>query len=376
MDAFYASVEIRERPELGERPVVVGGDPQQRGVVCAANYVARRYGIHSAMPTRTAARLCPDAVFLPPRMSRYAQVSQHIRAIFQRYTPIVEPLSLDEAFLDITDSALLHGSAQDIGRCIKAEIRAELGLIASVGVAPNKFLAKLASDLNKPDGFVVVQDDRIEAFLRPLSVSRLWGVGKVAGNRLRTLGIQTFGDLQGKPVTWAIQHFGKPGRHLWELARGIDARAVVPDRAAKSISHETTFATDIDDPEVLVMVLSSLNEQVSRRLRQTARVARSVVVKVRFSDFTTTTRTRRLSEPTHGTKAIWCTVQALFENAMATATLPVRLLGVGVNDLMKTRQQGDLFESVGGHRGDTLDHITDEIVARFGAAAVKRGSSR
>ncbi|NIR31889.1 MAG: DNA polymerase IV, partial [Gammaproteobacteria bacterium] len=247
MDAFYASIEIRDLPELAGRPVVVGGSPEGRGVVAAASYTARRYGIHSAMPAATARRLCPQVVFLPVRMDHYAHVSGRLRAIFERYTPLVEPLSLDEAFLDVRASQRLFGSSERIARRIKDDIEAELRLTASVGVAPNKFLAKIASDLDKPNGLVIVAADRVQAFLDPLPVGRLWGVGAATEKTMTQLGIRTVGDLRAHSRDALHAAFGRAGEHFWQLARGIDERPVVPEREAKSLSRETTFDRDIDD---------------------------------------------------------------------------------------------------------------------------------
>ena len=251
MDAFYASVEELDRPELVGKPVIVAGDPKSRGVVSAANYVARTFGVHSAMPSATAHRLCPHGVFLPGRMDRYVDVSHEIHEIFYRYTPLVEPLSLDEAFLDVSGSTGLFGPAEQIGRRIKAEIRDELHLTASVGVAPNKFLAKIASDLEKPDGFVLVDENNVQAFLDPLPVSRIWGVGRVSNQALERLGIRTVAQLRAASPHLLRDKFGSMGEQLWQLAHGIDDRSVVPDHEAKSISHETTFATDIAGMETL-----------------------------------------------------------------------------------------------------------------------------
>jgi DNA polymerase-4 len=229
MDAFYASVEERDNPRLVGKPVIVGGKPEGRGVVAAANYEIRKFGVHSAMPTSQALRLCPAAIVLPPRMDYYAEISRQIREIFDRYTPLVEPLSLDEAFLDVTGSAGLFGPAVEIGRRIKQHIKQELNLVASVGVAPNKFLAKIASDLNKPDGFLVVEQDRVQEFLDPLPVGRLWGVGRVSNTVLEGFGIRTIGQLRAQSANVLRQKFGKTGDHLWQLAHGIDSRPVVPD---------------------------------------------------------------------------------------------------------------------------------------------------
>ena len=273
MDAFYASVEERENPRLAGRPVIVGGTPEQRGVVAAANYEARRFGVHSAMSSATARRLCPQAVVLPPRIQYYAEVSRQIHAIFERYTPLVEPLSLDEAFLDVTGSEHLFGTAESIGGRIKEDIRAELRLVASVGVAPNKFLAKIASDVNKPDGFVVVPPESVQQFLDPLPVGRLWGVGRVTGHTFQQLGVDTIGQLRTLSLAALEQLAGRVGVRLWNLARGVDDRKVVPDREAKSISHETTFAADLTDPETLRAWLLELTEQVARRYADTSSAA-------------------------------------------------------------------------------------------------------
>jgi DNA polymerase-4 len=250
MDAFYASVEQRDHPELRGRPVIVGGI-DGRGVVSAASYEARQFGVHSAMPMTTARRLCPDGIILPVRMQHYAQISRQIREIFFSFTPLVEPLSLDEAFLDVHGCEGLFGPAPEIARQIKARIRGQTGLVASVGVAPNKFLAKLASDHGKPDGFVIVLPDCVADFLCPLPVGRLWGVGTKGQKRLHALGIRTIGQLAALPERVLADQFGDSGRHIWRLAHGQDRRSVVPDREAKSISTETTFAHDLGDRHIL-----------------------------------------------------------------------------------------------------------------------------
>ncbi|MFT5523439.1 MAG: DNA polymerase-4, partial [Pirellulaceae bacterium] len=268
MDAFYASIEERDQPQLVGKPVIVGGTPAGRGVVAAANYVIRKYGVHSAMPTSTALRLCPHAIVLPVRMNHYAAISRQIQEVFHRFTPLVEPLSLDEAFLDVSGSLKLFGSPEVIGQRIQKEIRQEVNLAASVGVATNKFLAKLASDLEKPNGFVIVDPNGIQNFLDDLPVGRIWGVGKVRGKSFEQIGIKTIGQLRLLTREILDARFGaQSGEHLWKLARGIDNRAVVPDRNAKSISHETTFATDVTDKEALRCRLMELTEQVGRRLR-------------------------------------------------------------------------------------------------------------
>jgi DNA polymerase-4 len=377
MDAFYASVEERERPELREQPVVVGGTPDGRGVVCAANYRARRYGIHSAMPAATAHRLCPHAVFLRPRMECYAGVSRQIREIFGRFTPLVEPLSLDEAFLDVTGSTRLFGAPTLIGQTVKQTIRNELGLVASVGVAPNKYLAKIASDLEKPDGFVVVDPDRVDAFLDPLPVGRIWGVGRAASRTLSQLGIERIGQLKALSVELLSEHFGRSGPHLWKLAHGIDERQVVPDHRAKSMSHETTFATDVEDSDVLRGWLMELTEQVARRLRRHGLRGRTVNLKVRYHDFQTFTRAKTLDEATYETQMIWRTAEQILRTRLPNRPLRIRLLGVGVSGIeQSTTSQQLLFEEPKREREKRLDAATDAIKDRFGSKAVGRGLHR
>jgi DNA polymerase-4 len=377
MDAFYASVEERDNPDLVGKPVIVGGTAEGRGVVCAASYVARQYGIHSAMPAITAVRLCPQGIFLPPRMDHYAQISREIREIFDGFTPLVEPLSLDEAFLDVTGC---EGPAPQIGRKIKEEIRSRVRLVASVGVAPNKFLAKIASDLKKPDGFVVVDPRGIHDFLDPLPIGRLWGVGKVSGKAFQKLGITTIGQLRQLPLTILESHFGKSGRHFWQLANGIDNRRVVPDREAKSISHDTTFAEDIGQLEVLREWLMEQTEQVARRLRRHHLVGRTVQLKIRFQDFSTITRSRTLLEPTNITQEIWQAAAQLLTSRLPARRGPVRLLGVGVSGLeSRSESRGDsrsLFDEGGREKQEKLDAVADKIQERFGSTALGRAAGR
>jgi len=375
MDAFYASIEERDQPELVGKPVIVGGTPEGRGVVAAANYVARQYGIHSAMPAITARRLCPHAICLPVRMQYYAQVSRQIQEIFQRYTSLVEPLSLDEAFLDVTGSEHLFGSAAEIGRKIKQDIRQELHLVASVGVAPVKFVAKIASDLEKPNGFVVVQRDTLQAFLDPLPVGRLWGVGRVSGEVFRKLGIRTIGELRKLPVGLLVDHFGQTGEHLWRLAQGVDDRQVVPDHQAKSISNETTFVEDIADPEILRTWLLELTDQVARRLRQQGLRGRTVQLKIRFADFQTITRSATLPEPSNSTDEIWQAAAEILGTRLPVGHLPVRLLGVGVHGFdPSTESQGLLFDQEEQQKQKHLEVVVDQIKDRFGGEAVRRAS--
>ncbi|MGV3484015.1 MAG: DNA polymerase IV [Planctomycetaceae bacterium] len=377
MDAFYASVEERDRPEMAGQPLIVGGTPEGRGVVAAANYAVRKFGIYSAMPTATALRLCPQAIVLPVRMSHYAAISRQIRRIFFRYTPLVEPLSLDEAFLDVVGCERLFGTADKIARRIKEEIKAETGLVASVGVAPNKFLAKIASDLEKPDALVVVDPVRVQAFLDPLPVSRLWGVGKVTGQSLQRLGVQTIGQLRSLPLETLRQSFGESGEHFWRLAHGIDDRRVVPDREAKSLSHETTFAADIADRETLSGWLLELTDQVGRRLRRHKRQGRTVQIKVRFADFRTITRSQTLAQPSDVTQELWQAAGELLVRALPRQQVGVRLLGMGVSGFAESRPiQQLLFDDAVEQqhaKQKQLDRVTDAVRERFGAGALGRG---
>ena len=376
MDAFYSSVEERDNPSLRGMPVIVGGTPEGRGVVAAANYVVRRFGVHSAMATARALQLCPDAIVLKPRMEHYAQISKQIREILHRYTPVVEPLSLDEAFLDATGSVQLFESVETIGRAIKTAIRSELNLVASVGVAPNKFLAKLASDIDKPDGFTVIEPDAVRDFLSPLPVGRIWGVGKVTGQRFERLGIQTIGQLRTLSLQQLQDEFGQNGEHFWELARGIDNRSVVPDREAKSISHETTFADDICDMDALRAWLMELTEQVSRRLRSHEMKGRTVHLKVRYSNFDTYTRSRSVLPATNTTSRLWSTVLNLLTSELPDRPLAVRLLGMGVSNLQTQRPvQKDLFPEEQDRKDSKIDEVADKIRDRFGAASLRRAST-
>ncbi|HEY3967760.1 MAG TPA: DNA polymerase IV [Planctomycetaceae bacterium] len=375
MDAFYASVEERDRPELVGKPVIVGGAPQGRGVVAAANYVVRKFGVHSAMPTATALRLCPQAIVLPPRLGYYADVSARIHKILYRFTPLIEPLSLDEAFVDVTGSERLFGSSPEIARRIKREILEEVQLVASVGVAPNKFLAKIASDLQKPDALVVVERAGVQEFLDPLPVSRLWGVGRVTGQVFDQLGLRTIGDVRRTPLAVLQQHFGQSGEHFWQLAHGLDERQVVPDREAKSISHETTFAADLRDGETLRAWLLELTEQVGWRLRRHSLRGRTVNLKVRLADFRTITRAKTLPEPTNVTGEIWRTATELLAGCLAQHADHVRLLGIGVSGFEATGPvQQSLFPDDEQEKLTQLDVVADRIREKFGSSALNRGS--
>jgi DNA polymerase-4 len=371
MDAFYASVEQRDRPELRGRPVVVGGSAEGRGVVSAASYEARKFGIHSAMPAIRAKRLCPHAVFLRVDMARYAAVSRQVMQILGDVTPLVEPISLDEAFLDVTGSQALFGDAVRIGRLLKERIRDELSLTASVGVAPNKFLAKLASDLEKPDGFVLVPEGREAEFIAPLPITRLWGVGPATAARLEAVGLRTIGQIASCPTTLLQAQVGNQAEGLQQLARGLDDRPVVPDQEAKSISSETTFAEDTDDVDFLHRVLLELADDVAWRLRRAGRLARTVSLKLRFPDFTTLSRDATLPEPTIAGLVIYEQARALLARANPRGR-KVRLVGCGVSNLTAERQL-NLFEE-GPQRAERAERAMDELRSRFGFGAVRRAA--
>lgn len=379
MDAFYASVEVREQPGLKGRPVVVGGSARGRGVVAAANYEARQYGIHSAMPMSRALGLCPNLIRMPVRMELYVVVSRHIHDIFKRYTPVIEPLSLDEAFLDVSESIRLFGEAAIIAREIKDAIKSELELVASVGVAPNKYLAKIASDIEKPDGFVVIQQHQVPSFLEPLPASRIWGVGKVTNATLDRYGIHTIGHVRQQPLEWLEDRFGKFGQQLWALSRGMDNREVVTDSEAKSISNETTFAADISNIHTLQSWLMSLCEQVGRRLRAQQRFGKTVHLKLRFSDFTTITRNQSLEKVTQTTQDIWKQAEQLLNQVLEKQPGPIRLIGVGISNLQQSTNtsglQQDMFSPENDARQVQIDQLSDKIQSKFGDASIKRGTS-
>jgi DNA polymerase IV len=378
MDAFFASVEQRDQPELQGLPVVVGGDAEGRGVVSAASYEARKFGIHSAMPTAEAKRRCPDAVFLHPHISKYADVSAQIHEIFNRYTPRIEPISLDEAFLDASGSVKLFGPVEGIARRIKQEIHDELSLTASAGVAPNKFLAKIASDLDKPDGFVVVPSDPqgIQAFLDPLPIERIWGVGRVSAERLHKMGLRRIAQIRRLSIEDLHRIFGQTqGDHFYQLARGVDDRDVIPDVEAKSISNEITFAKDTSDHDTLRACLLNLTDQVARRLRHAGARARGVRLKIRLSDFRTMTRSRMSSTSTDLTDDLWATASSIFEEIHPTLRLPIRLIGMGVYKLEHTRPtQRMLFDEEERRKREALDRTVDRVRDEFGLGSLRRAA--
>ena len=375
MDAFYASVEQLDHPELRGKAVIVGGDAKSRGVVSAASYEARKFGVHSAMPTAQAMRCCPHAILLPVRMDRYVEVSHVIRAIFEQYTPLVEPISLDEAFLDVTDSTSLFGSAEEIGKTIKKAIFEQTHLTASVGIAPNKFLAKLASDLKKPDGFVVITERNKQQILDPLPVGKIWGVGEVTEKALKSRGIHTIGQLRTSNLKELQGIVGNGAADLQRLARGEDDRDVEPDRQCRSLSSEQTFATDISDATILLAVLLEQVEEVAQRLRQENLKARTVTLKLRYGDFRTVTRSDTLSEATNVTKTLWATAEHVFRQWHARSGGPLRLLGFGVSGLAPEQAgQQLLFRDPEEDKLKRLDQVVDKIRDRYGKHAAHRGN--
>jgi DNA polymerase IV len=345
MDAFYASVEQRDDPGLRGKPVVVAWKGN-RSVVCAASYEARRFGVRSAMPAIHAERLCPEAIFVPPDFTRYRAVSQSTREIFRRHTDLVEPLSLDEAYLDVTENKMGLPTATRVAKTIREQIREELHLTASAGVAPNKFLAKIASDWRKPDGLFVIQPEDLDTFLPPLPIGRIPGVGKVTEKRLATLGIKTVGDLRSLELNILEDHFGRYGQRLYELTRGIDESAVVSDRPTKSISAEDTFETDVPLSETEAIILR-LAEKVWVASRKEARIARTVVLKLKTSDFNILTRSHTPMVPPSSYEELATIALALRERVHLSLQQRFRLVGVGLSNFRETEEppaQAALFE--------------------------------
>jgi DNA polymerase IV len=364
LDAFYASVEQLDRPELTGKPVLVGGR-NGRGVVCACSYEARRYGVRSAMPVSQALRLCPAAILLPVRMARYQELSSQVFGIFSRYTDLIEPLSVDEAFLDVTGSRRLFGDGRRIAECIRAEVRSETGLAVSAGIAANKFLAKLASEQAKPDGLFVVPKDP-DGFLLELPLQRLWGVGPVLLRQLNRQGLATVADLRRLERQTLERLFGTTGGRLYDLARGCDQRPVESGHAVKSVGCEDTFERDLLHRDDLRRVLLDLSDRVAARLRHKGLVGRTLTLKVRYADFTTVTRsTTSAKAMDHG--------PGLFQGALdllhktEADRRPVRLLGLTVSQLSQAGQEPmDLFDAGGSQRQAALDGAMDHLRRRFG----------
>jgi len=373
MDAFYASVEQRDQPELRGKPLIVGGT-SGRGVVAAASYEVRKFGVRSAMPIRRALALCPAAVCVRPRMARYAEVSAQVFAIFRRYTPLVQGLSLDEAYLDVTDSRLLKGDGVQIAKEIKQAIRDELQLTASVGVATNKLVAKIASDLDKPDGLTVVTTERIQPILDPLPVKRLPGLGRKKGEEVAAAGLRTLGELRLADEQRLRPLFGKHWLEWRERAAGIDDREVVPEHDDKSVSNERTFDEDLRDPALMHAELAALADKVAARLRAKNLRADCIGIKVRTSDFRTLTRQLTVSTPTDESRVIAERARHLLEDWLNGIDRPrVRLLGVSTSQFHESAQQ-DLFAEPERVRNEKLDETLDKIRGKFGGAALAPAS--
>ncbi len=368
LDAFFASVEQRDRPELRGRPVIVGGDPGARGVVSAASYEARRFGVHSAMPLRTAAALCPEGVFLPVNGAKYRAASRAVMEILGRYTPRVEQVSIDEAFLDVAGSEALFGPPPAIAAAIRAAIRSEVGLTASVGVATTKLVAKIASDLRKPDALVVVPAGDEAAFLAPLPIARLWGVGAQTRAALAEYGVRTIGDLAAVDPALLVRRLGRHGATLVERARGVDPSPVTGEAEAKSVSHEHTFDVDTSDADEIERTLLALSEGVAARLRAGGVRASTIAVKVRDSAFRTVTRQRTLAEPTDLAEPIWHVALDLARPEIKGRR--IRLVGVGAHGLGEPAQLG-LFAPDDDRRRRAVE-ATDAVRLRFGERAVTR----
>lgn len=371
MDAFYASVEVIKDPSLKGKPVIVGGQGG-RGVVTSASYEARAFGVHSAMPTIRAKRLCPHAIFLSNDFESYLHYSEKIRDIFYSYTPLVEPLSLDEAFLDVGGSVKIFGPPVEIARKVKADVAA-LGLPCTVGVAPNKFLAKLASNAGKPDGLLVVPADAVERFLHPLPVQALWGVGEKTAEALTRLGLKTVGDIAALPPRTLERAVGDSiGAHLWNLANGIDDRRVTVDEPNKQVGSEETFARDLDDTDEILREILRLADRTAGRLRAKGMCARTVTLKVRWANFQTITRSKTCDHEVDTTSEIYATARGLFDKIPQDRPR-VRLLGVSVSGLSsgpaaRQLQLGAVRSKPGW---EEASRAIDDIRARFGGQAVK-----
>ena len=377
MDAFFAAIEQRDNPSLSSRPVVVGADPKQgkgRGVVSACSYEARKFGIHSAMPISTAYRKCPEAVFLPVAMEKYESVSRQIYDILYSFTPDVEPVSIDEAFLDISGTYHLFGTPLATCRLMKSRIKGRTGLTASVGLAPTKMAAKIASDLKKPDGLVEVTEEGLVGFLRPLDVRRIWGLGAKAQKLLNEARIFTIGDLAKRPVQEIIEMLGKSGEGFWYLANGIDERKVETASAAKSISNEVTFQKDTLDREKISAALMHICENVSDRLRHERLKSKTITLKIRLEGFLTYTRSLTIDSPTNFADTLYMEAKTIF-NKFDTKGKKVRLIGLKVSNLIASVLDTSLFRDFTKEKHEKLYEAIDKIKERFGGSSIFRAGS-
>ena len=372
MDAFYPAVEALDKPELRGKPVIVGGS-RERGVVSSASYEARRFGVHSAQPIATAIRLCPDGIFMPVRMSRYKEVSRQIFGIFHRFTPLVEPLSIDEAFLDLTGAERLMGQTKVIAKKIRETVLKKTGLTVSAGVASSKFVAKIASDIDKPDGLTVVPPDRVMEFLDPLPIKKMWGVGKITQQALARLSVKTFKDLRQIPVEILEKKFGERGTAMHLLSMGIDERDVEPERETKSIGHEQTFMKDILNPDQAKKEILSLANRVAQRMRREKVRGNTVSLKVKYSDFTQITRAATLFAPTDDTMEIYSISCRLLKKT-AVGKRPVRLLGISLSQLSTLENEKQLFlfaQDKEYQKRKNLNTALDSICNKFGEKSIR-----
>lgn len=374
LDAFFASVEQLDAPALRGKPVLVGGTGP-RSVVCAASYEARQFGCHAAMAMSIAGRLCPHAIVCEPRFSRYRELSARFMESLRTFSPLVEALSLDEAFVDLTGTQRLLGPPSKVAVEIPQRVKDATGLNCSVGVAGSKFVAKIASDLRKPAGVVVVPDAETVGFLAPLDIARMWGVGPVAAERFRTYGYRTFGDLQRVSKEQVDRDLGSTGEHAWQLANGIDSRKVEGEREAKRIGHEQTFDVDQTDLEPVLAILLAQVEAVASRLRSRCACATIVTIKIRTTGFVTCTRQMTLDTPTDSTSELWRSSKALLERWATGGFSPIRLIGVSVGGL-RCEGNGGLFDAVSDERKRRLDRTGDLVRAKFGRNALSRAAAR
>ncbi|MGE5391396.1 MAG: DNA polymerase IV [Deltaproteobacteria bacterium] len=374
LDAFFASVEQRDDPSLRGKPVIIGGSPEARGVVSTCSYEARAYGVRSAMPTAEAYRLCPRGVFLPVNMKKYIEVSGQVFDIMAAYTPLLEPLSIDEAFLDVTGCTRLFGSAEDIGRSIKARVCDEIGLNISVGISRNKYLAKLATELGKPNGLKIITEEEAVRVLAPLPISDLWGVGPKTRQAFEKLGIMTIGDLQQVSIKTIEKRMGPSARGYWEIAHGIDNSMVKPEHETKSIGRETTFPNDVGDDLFLDSILLAFAQIIGRRLRKAELTAQTITLKVRYPDFKTVTRSKTISGPTDADMIIYQTGADLFTELRKHSIGLVRLIGLSAG---KLRYRGDVCQA-SLFQAETIrpvDKVLDSIKDRFGEKIITRAET-
>jgi len=375
MDAFFAAIEQLDFPEYRGKPLIVGADPKEgkgRGVVSTCSYEARKYGVHSAMPISQAYKKCPHGIYVYPRGKRYGEISKKIMKLLDEFSPDIEPISIDEAFLDITSTYKFYKTPRKTGEAIKERIKRETQLTASVGIAPSKFVAKIASDLEKPDGLVVVEKDEVKNFLAPLDISRMWGVGEKTLIHLHAIGIKTIGDLAKHSEKKIVHKFGKSGLHFWQLANGIDKRIVSASTQAKSISKEITFETDIDNESELINTLLYLSNELSREMRKKGYRGKSITLKIRLEDFSTFSRSRTFSTAIDSSNLIFSQIKHMF-TSFNRKNQKVRLLGVGLSHLATGESQLNLFEK-GKQKNDKLDDVLDQVREKFGEKSITRAS--